>query len=124
MQNTSQPNTEETTKAEQSVPLKSIAVPAFASRTVLGLVLSGKQSALHPSVPSECFPPDLMCDLFVKKPRGSLIHMHVNIHFKERMYLCKPFVCSDGHENPFKYIFSEELDLYYKYIIGVEMLLG
>lgn len=24
----------------------------------------------------------------------------------------------------FKYIFSKELDLYYKYIIGVEMLLG
>lgn len=66
MHNASQPNTEETTKAEQSVPFKSIAVPVFASRTVLGLVLSGKQSALHLSVPSECFSPDLMCDLFVK----------------------------------------------------------
>lgn len=93
MHDASQPNIEETTKAEQSVPFKSIAVPVFASRTVLGLVLSGKQSALHPSVPSECFSPYLMCDLFVKQPRGSLMHMHVNIHLKGSMYVCKPFVC-------------------------------
>lgn len=85
----------------QNTPFKSTTFPVLAPRTDLDLV---KRTHLTPQCPLELFLSlnlHMIC-VYKISDRQSNKYMKICI-----TCVCKPLVCSDVHENPFRYIFSE-----------------